>query len=189
VVSIARRSRTIRPIWLAPSVTGGLIDDGGQVTENDKDRREHLFAERVHQQDLENPGYKSTWASLSALLISHGGSAVVPPLHPNPLADVIRERGDLFVPTQLLSVVGGQSDCHSNVVALWRSGAAVAVGTGFALSQDGLWREHSWAWNASGALIETTVPRTAYFGVRMTNEPAQLFAQWIDPIETGANER
>jgi hypothetical protein len=49
---------------------------------------------------------------------------------------------------------------------------------GYALSafgdselSDGAWREHSWAMSADGYIIETTSPRTVYFGVPVTVRP------------------
>ena len=65
-----------------------------------------------------------------------------------------------------------------------RRGDAVAVGTGYALSRDLLWREHSWAWDRDGRLIETTETRTRYFGIRMDGPEAEWFADWIDPSST-----
>jgi hypothetical protein len=69
----------------------------------------------------------------------------------------------------------------ANAVALWRHGEAVAIGTGYALSDDALWREHSWAWDRQGAVIETTEPRVRYFGLRFEGEQADWFAQWVTP--------
>lgn len=77
---------------------------------------------------------------------------------------------------------GGRSACHANAVALWRSGKALAIGTGYALSDDGLWREHSWAWDGDGVLLETTESRTRYFGIRMEGTRAEAFASWIAPV-------
>ena len=62
---------------------------------------------------------------------------------------------------------GERPDCHVNAVALWRRGDAIAVGTGYALSPDLIWRQHSWAWDRDGRLIETTETQTRYFSVRV----------------------
>lgn len=62
---------------------------------------------------------------------------------------------------------GRPCDCHRNAAALWFAGRAGGIGTGYALSDDGLWREHSWGLGLAGELIETTEPRTAYFGVEL----------------------
>ena len=62
------------------------------------------------------------------------------------------------------------------MVALWRSGGAVAIGAGYAQSDDLMWRQHSLAWDRDGSLIETTETRKRYFGVRMDGTQAEWFA-------------
>jgi len=55
------------------------------------------------------------------------------------------------------------SDCHQNSARLALK-AGIEWWTGLALSKDGIWRIHSWC--VKGAkIIETTEPRTLYFGV------------------------
>lgn len=58
------------------------------------------------------------------------------------------------------------SNCHGNIQELWNREAKglVALCTGYALSDDGLWRQHSWGILREGVL-ETTEPRAKYFGV------------------------
>ena len=106
-------------------------------------------------------------------------------MSPDPLIGLLGEQGGVL-PESTTSVLdlGERSDCHSNAVALWRTGEAIAIGTGYALSRDELWREHSWAWDGDGRLIETTEPRTRYFGVRMEGPQAEWFANWISPRST-----
>lgn len=58
--------------------------------------------------------------------------------------------------------------CHDNCVELWRQGAGDLM-NGYALTKDGLWREHSWIKSPDG-LVETTVPRLAYYGAVLTPE-------------------
>jgi hypothetical protein len=53
---------------------------------------------------------------------------------------------------------------------------AVRLSTGFALSDDGMWRPHSWLRASSGTLIETTEQRVAYYGFAFDDEGAELFA-------------
>jgi hypothetical protein len=143
------------------------------------DTRAELFARRVAQQSRRWPGYKAAWNRFAHMLLSHGGEQVVPPLVPDLLIDVFRTRGQLWS-TPARFIEGQASACHHNAVALWRSGAASAVGSGYALSDDGLWREHTWAVADDGQLIETTEPRTAYFGVEFRDRNADRFARWIE---------
>jgi hypothetical protein len=51
----------------------------------------------------------------------------------------------------------------------------VGIGTGYSLSDDGLWRQHSWGLRREG-ILETTVPRVKYFGVLLQHADADSFA-------------
>jgi hypothetical protein len=75
---------------------------------------------------------------------------------------------------------GDPRECHLNAVRLWRAEECDAIGTGYALSADGLWREHSWGVR-DGHLVETTEPRIKYLGVVMSDARATWFAGWIAP--------
>jgi hypothetical protein len=70
-----------------------------------------------------------------------------------------------------------ENSCHWNVAALWlqKKRDLVAIGAGYALSDDGLWRQHSWGIQHN-AILETTEPRTCYFGLRMEGIDASSFA-------------
>src|SRR5581483_8107514 len=57
------------------------------------------------------------------------------------------------------------SECHRNVLLL-AVHEKFQWWTGFALSDDGIWRLHSWG-NDRGRVIETTEPSELYFGVRV----------------------
>jgi hypothetical protein len=150
------------------------VSQGGAV-----DAAAEMFARRVAEQGRRLPGYRTAWRRFARVLLSHGGKKVVPPIMPDLMIDVFRTRGRLWSSPARL-VEGEVSACHDNAVALWRSGEASAVGTGYALSDDGLWREHTWAVVEDGGLLETTEPRTAYFGVELRGRDAERFARWID---------
>ena len=133
-----------------------------------------------------HPGYADAWAAFRAGVLQHGGAEVVPPSRPDPLISLLGQRGAVVSDsTSLVCRLGERSDCHGNAVALWRAGDAIAIGTGYALSADSLWREHSWAWDREGNLVETTETRTRYFGVRLDGPEADWFANWIASSETG----
>ena len=57
--------------------------------------------------------------------------------------------------------------------------------TGYALSDDGMWRQHSWCICDAGEeyiedsiIIETTEKRLAYFGFIMDEEESEEFVCW-----------
>ena len=73
--------------------------------------------------------------------------------------------------------VGVASACHQNVAAVWRKarrGGMVGIGTGYGLTADGLWRQHSWGILREG-ILETTVARTKYFGICLQGPRADGF--------------
>jgi hypothetical protein len=123
---------------------------------------------------------RQLWSQLISYLLRWDGEAVVPPLHgEDDLRLLVASTRWFTEPARL--VAGERRDCHANAARLHRSGTATAIGTGYALSGDGLWRQHSWAFDAGG-IIETTELRTMYCGVRLQGEHAETFAaQQLDP--------
>ena len=73
---------------------------------------------------------------------------------------------------------GVPCQCHRNSCYLWKNNQDYANGslricTGYALSKDGMWRQHSWLvykTPRSSHIIETTEERVLYFGFVMTTE-------------------
>jgi hypothetical protein len=70
------------------------------------------------------------------------------------------------------------SACHQNVATAALAGRGSIV-TGYSLSSDGLWREHSWLLDLALApaheLVETTVLRLLYFGFVLNAEERRRF--------------
>ncbi|HEX7958941.1 MAG TPA: hypothetical protein VF493_03430, partial [Terriglobales bacterium] len=56
----------------------------------------------------------------------------------------------------------------------------VAIATGYALSEYGLWRQHSWGILRDGVL-ETTKTRLKYFGIVLQGGEADFFASSNSP--------
>lgn len=63
--------------------------------------------------------------------------------------------------------LGKPSECHENSIARHQEDPhSYEVRTGYALSKDGIWRPHSWVFDADdNDIIETTEKRVTYFGV------------------------
>lgn len=85
---------------------------------------------------------------------------------------------------------GEPSQCHTNSAMLWEANKSrtlegpyreeLALATGYAMSEDGLWRQHSWCVLRTPArvkVVETTVPKVAYYGFVMTHAEAERFAE------------
>lgn len=78
-------------------------------------------------------------------------------------------------------VRGRKSDCHRNCSILWKQNDnRLKLCPGYALSGDGLWRQHTWCWDVNeygnGRVVETTEKRKAYFGVELSAAQAARFA-------------
>jgi hypothetical protein len=114
---------------------------------------------------------------LKTLLLRLGGDFIVaPPRSPDQDVPSLLESG--FVTSGPITLkVMKSSSCHENVAAVWtkRKFGIVGIATGYALSEDGLWRQHSWGILRDGVL-ETTEARVKYFGVVLQGEKANFFA-------------
>jgi hypothetical protein len=113
---------------------------------------------------------------LKSLLLGFGGSFLVAPARPEP--DLVRLLESGFLMGGPVSVEQMKASmCHQNVAAIWkvRHEGMVGIATGYALSQDGLWRQHSWA-ILRGGILETTVERQLYFGILLQGSAADHFA-------------
>jgi hypothetical protein len=113
---------------------------------------------------------------LRRLLLGFGGTHLV--AAPGPDGDVPLLIAAGFVMAGIVVRRSMKSrECHRNMAEIWaeRQHTLVGIGTGYALSDDGLWRQHSWGLRREG-ILETTVPRVKYFGVLLQRENADLFA-------------
>ena len=114
---------------------------------------------------------------LKSILLRMGGIFLVAPPRADGDIPTLLESGFLTSGPITLKIMKSSS-CHENVASLWKSRKAgiIAVATGYALSEDGLWRQHSWGIRRDG-IIETTEPREKYFGLVLQGEKADHFAK------------
>lgn len=152
---------------VAPDTIAGVEHD-------DLTARRALFELRVLEQDREVPGYGEIWRRLRAMLLEIGGTEVVPPLgHETGLVPLLC-RAEVRSGSGAVREPGRRSDCHANTERILARGATrhgrpvVSGWAGYALSDDGLWRQHSWAMLVDGTIVETTEPRELYVGYRTT---------------------
>jgi hypothetical protein len=115
---------------------------------------------------------------LKKLLLALGGHEVVVPTVPDSTIPFMIANGIVFPSHGVLRKMQ-HSDCHINAAQLWseKQFGIIAVGSGFALSEDGLWRTHSWGFDDRGRVIETTVKRSKYFGIVLGSLFADKFAK------------
>ena len=106
-------------------------------------------------------------------LLSFGGDRVIGHEGDPDLTNIMT-RGKTFSGKDPIMMPGAPSRCHGNVCALHDANPHVKVHTGFALSDDGTWRPHSWATSGKN-VVETTTPRSKYLGFRMNNQELDEF--------------
>jgi len=112
---------------------------------------------------------------LEKKLLAIGGTRLVP--MPDRDLETLVETGEHQVGFRVQKHRGLSSRCHGNSAKLWlrRQHRGFRIATGYALTDDGLWRQHSWGVEGK-VLFETTVTRTAYFGVYLSPPDSVEFA-------------
>jgi hypothetical protein len=117
---------------------------------------------------------------LEQKLLAHGGIRLV--YRDEPDLKLLLKRGEPF--EECADLAPGESgQCHLNTARLWsEQRETLAIVTGYALSEDGFWRQHSWLLRqkpdpGESRLIETTMRRAKYFGVILTEAEAERFSQ------------
>lgn len=130
------------------------------------------LGERMDDLTQADPRY----AELFDILLRSGGFSVAAVEEPD-LKDLL-ERGYLKSGRGAGRIRGRPIGCHENAARLWaKSPDFIVIVTGWALSEDGLWRQHSWVKDVTdGRIYETTTrPRVAYFGFDLTPNESQRF--------------
>jgi hypothetical protein len=118
---------------------------------------------------------KAAMLKLRRRLLDEAGEEVIFP-HREYIADVIMQRGEFFDETHEL-IEGVPHHCQQNSARLWyENREKYRIVDGYALSDDGLWRQHSWVVDANYNTIETTAPRVLYFGFILTELECIEFA-------------
>lgn len=146
-----------------------------------KDYIQHNFWAQKTLADMKkiHPQMDDRLFDFKNLLLSFGGEEVCLAGYEEDL-DCLLNYGQLWIGNNIKMMRGLPSQCHSNSSRCWEENKDISkICTGYALSNDGMWRQHSWVlWMKpkSNQIIETTVPRVAYFGYVMTEEQCYEFA-------------
>tara|TARA_Y100000310_G_scaffold103027_1_gene101175 strand:+ start:3056 stop:3604 length:549 start_codon:yes stop_codon:yes gene_type:complete len=114
--------------------------------------------------------------TLIAKILAFGGEEVCMPYIEEDYASIMK-RGVFMYGDDVELKKGLPSQCHFNSARLWDADSSnLSLMTGYALSDDGMWRQHSWCIHQeSGKIIETTELRIAYFGFVMTPDESEAF--------------
>jgi hypothetical protein len=115
-------------------------------------------------------------SALRAMLLEIGGVELVAPPRADCDVPALIHAGFVmegFVKLRIME----RSASHRNLSRLWgrKRNGLVGIGTGYSMSGDGLWRQHSWGVGRCG-IVETTQVRVKYFGLLLQGRDADSFA-------------
>lgn len=137
------------------------------------------FQDTLEDMKKMHPSMNSRLFDLRQKLLTFAGEAICFPPYEEDL-DNILNYGQFWVGSNAKLMRGEPSRCHANSANLWEQNKeATRICTGYALSEDGMWRQHSWlVWHKSRSnrIIETTAKRIAYYGFVMPYDMCQQFA-------------
>lgn len=126
---------------------------------------------------LKHPHSNPAIEILKQRLLKIGGWSVC---FPHIESDLVRilERGRRFAGRAKM-MKGEPCQCHFNSASLWENNRDISfICTGYALSKDGMWRQHSWCaikTTNSYKVIETTESRISYYGYILDSEESEVF--------------
>lgn len=141
--------------------------------------------------------YRACWERWVARLLQVGGEFVE---HPDEADGDLREldaHGEVRWATRgaawSVYCAGPHGRSHADAAELWLQGRTtddryllVAIGTGYALGFDGVWRQHSWVLTEENTIVETATPMVAYAGVVRAGTEAMVFAALNIPAQCTA---
>jgi hypothetical protein len=132
---------------------------------SDHERLLLKYRERVAGYTDVTDDFHERWLTWCRQVLTYGGHLVVHHLRPESDVDDLLTRAAVHGPK--VRLVGGGRNCHANVAKLWIDGDIEAIGTGYALSDDGLWRQHSWGLDEDATVVETKFPCERYVGITL----------------------
>jgi hypothetical protein len=113
---------------------------------------------------------------LKRILLNIGGWSVCVPFKETDLEKII-QRGKRF-PGRSKTMKGEPCQCHANSASCWEQNRELCkICTGYALTRDGMWRQHSWVFTNNGVVVETTQKRVQYFGFILTEKECESFLE------------
>ena len=137
------------------------------------------FQDTVAEAKKMFPGMDEHLFELKARLLDFAGEAVCLPGYEEDLENIL-EYGQFWLGYNAERIPGEPCQCHENSALLWRENKEITnICTGYALSEDGMWRQHSWLIHRkprSNKIVETTMQRVLYYGFAMTPEMCEEFA-------------
>lgn len=154
----------------------------GPQFDKERQEREEYFNKRMESwDDAQRQAHFSLQDRIRSVRQSPSALVVpTPSFDPGgPINARIAKRGKVL-PGEGSSLIQGSkcNDCHGTSARHAAEERSVELWTGYAESGDdeGIWREHTWT-RQGGTVFEPTVPRTAYFGVKLKGRARQRFIE------------
>lgn len=121
--------------------------------------------------------------ALRTKLLSFGGEEVCLPYIEDDL-DLIIKDSQFWYGQNVIFKKGMPSRCHQNIACYFLDNPEkIKICTGYALSEDGMWRQHTWGLRTyktkEDVIIESTVPRVAYYGTVLSTDDAHQFSREV----------
>lgn len=103
---------------------------------------------------------------LCRCLLGISGEMVCVPFPESPaFCRILLQTGQVVCTSNPVMVDGEPNECHLNAALVCSYIRSLAYMTGYALSDDRMWRRHSWALTPDSRIVETTCRQELYFGV------------------------
>jgi hypothetical protein len=142
-------------------------------------RTHHIWWATHYQGELTK--HQKEMLKLRDILLGLGGAQTVFH-HQECDLHLLLEHGQIWTPERSRLMRGSPSECHRNSCALWEQNKnATRIATGYALSEDGFWRQHSWCLqpikgnSPKVRVLETTTPRVLYYGIVFNPKGCEKF--------------
>lgn len=139
---------------------------------------------KEYKEDLYKVNIDNNLEELKKRLLEFGGEIVSVPSVEEDLIKIL-DRGQFWEKKwgRIVKIKGAPCQCHRNSCELWennRNNFNIRICTGYALTEDCIWRQHSWLVfiderTNKAKIIETTVERIAYYGFVMSEEECEEF--------------
>jgi len=134
-----------------------------------------LFAWRTQEFYKIQPEFRE----LRRILMGIGGQETAPPLARDPMIHFLIDCGIVFNgPVTLKRAKSGEPLTHLARAWQKRAPGLVGIGLGYALEQNGLWREHTFGVLREGVL-EAAAEKQKYFGLMLIGEAADGFVTGV----------
>lgn len=159
--------------WWSDDFIGTIVPSSNHIAFTDITLNKNSIAKVYQYEKL---------MELKKRLLSFGGDMTCLPTQEDDIIEILN-RGQFWIAKKnnIERITGEICQCHKNSCRLYEENKEdidIRICTGYALSPDGLWRQHSWLvtiLNGKAKIIETTIKWLCYYGYVMTEKECEDF--------------